>query len=169
LSENKRWIDMSRVGVYEFDVKRGPWTEDRFMERVAPDPNSGCWLWLAAVHTAGYGKIASKMYAHRWSYEHFNGPIGDGRVVRHKCDTPACVNPRHLAIGTQKDNSQDSVARGRHTYGERHPNARLTADEARAIRDADADVRHVDLAKRFGVSRSHVSGIRSGRFWGHLD
>lgn len=77
---------------------------------------NGCWEWRGPRSARGYGSLNTadgRLYAHRVAYELHNGPIPDGLVVRHKCDNPPCVNPNHLEIGTQLDNIQDSVERGR--------------------------------------------------------
>jgi hypothetical protein len=88
--------------------------------RVAPDLNSGCWLWAHSLNFDGYGRIGVKrdgraklIAAHRVSYEAFHGPIPDGLWVLHKCDTPTCVNPRHLFLGDVRDNMSDCSRKGR--------------------------------------------------------
>lgn len=82
-----------------------------------PEPNSGCWLWLARVSPNGYGSTnvdGRDTGAHRASYLAFNGPIPSGLHVLHRCDVPLCVNPDHLWLGTNADNVRDMVAKGRH-------------------------------------------------------
>ena len=74
---------------------------------------TGCWIWLGAWNHAGYGTLSRKGSAHRFFYQHHKGPIPEGLLIRHKCDTPACVNPDHLEPGTHKDNSNDRIVRGR--------------------------------------------------------
>ena len=77
---------------------------------------SECWPWTGVVDQHGYGRVqfmTSKFKAHRVSYEMANGPIPDGLIIRHKCDNPNCVNPKHLESGTQKDNMLDASFRGR--------------------------------------------------------
>jgi hypothetical protein len=83
-----------------------------FEQRVAF--GSGCWLWIGARHSMGYGKFDGEM-AHRYAWQLVNGPIPDGLVVRHRCDVPLCVRPEHLELGTRADNSRDMVERGRST------------------------------------------------------
>jgi len=51
--------------------------------------------------------------AHIWAYKRFIGEIPDGMHCCHSCDNNFCVNPYHLFLGTQKDNIQDAVAKGR--------------------------------------------------------
>lgn len=96
------------------------------MERVSPEPNTGCWLWTYRINEWGYGffstgsdktKTRKKFYAHRYSYELFKGPIPKGLLVCHSCDTPACVNPDHLWVGTDADNNKDCTSKGRNKPG----------------------------------------------------
>lgn len=77
---------------------------ERFMAKVTPEPNSGCWLWVGAMYVAsGYGSFESRR-AHRWSYQTFVGPIPDGLVIDHKCRVRSCVNPDHLRVVTNAEN-----------------------------------------------------------------
>lgn len=83
---------------------------DRFMAKV--EKTEACWLWVGCVHPGGYGKFFVRkvqsrtilVYAHRWSYEHFIGPIPDGLEVDHLCRVRHCVNPDHLEPVTKAEN-----------------------------------------------------------------
>jgi hypothetical protein len=80
---------------------------ERFMDKVSPEPNSGCWLWLGAVKNNGYGVIGmgGKIHhAHRVSYEREHGPIPAGLSIDHLCRTRSCVNPQHLEAVSQGEN-----------------------------------------------------------------
>jgi integrase len=77
---------------------------------------TGCWHWTGSLSGAGYGYISYlgvRWLVHRLAWASQNGPIPQGRVVRHKCDNPCCFNPDHLTIGTQGDNIRDAFERGR--------------------------------------------------------
>jgi hypothetical protein len=81
-----------------------------FEQRIMPEPNSGCWIWVGAVTGVGYGQWkpytgAKRLMAHRVAYELFRGPIPDGFVLDHICRFPLCVNPFHLEIVTQQINT----------------------------------------------------------------
>lgn len=85
------------------------------LDRITPEPNTGCWLWDMSLDQDGYGRAKFediKTPAHRISYMAFRGPVGDFFVL-HKCDTPACVNPDHLWLGKAKDNMRDCLLKGR--------------------------------------------------------
>lgn len=79
--------------------------------------DSGCWEWQGAVTREGYGRLKVNnvaWMAHRYSLMlHLGRPLVDGCVVMHSCDNPSCINPEHLAEGTQKDNMEDCRAKGR--------------------------------------------------------
>lgn len=150
---------------------------DYITARVEFDPNAGCWLWARGYCTDGYGAAGLKPYsrrAHRASYEVFCGPIGGGLHVLHRCDTPACVNPDHLFLGTRSDNMQDAAAKGRlHPKGgpggERHSRAKLAAVavaeiRARYVRNGRYSNSRA-LADQFGVSTGEVRDIVSRRRW----
>lgn len=92
-------------------------TGERIELKSIPIPESGCWIWTEYCNNHGYGRFrvdGKKTLAHRASYEAFIGPIPEGMLVCHKCDTPACVNPSHLFLGTDKDNVRDCINKGRH-------------------------------------------------------
>lgn len=145
--------------------------EQRFWPRVARTDT--CWFWLGAVCGCGYGALKrgcredGQIYAHRFSYELAYGEVPVGAVVMHICDVPRCVNPDHLAAGTQAENIRDRDNKGRHwaPRGADAPHARLSAAEVRAIRTSDAT--QAALARLFGVAPSTIQAIVSRRTWRH--
>ncbi len=132
------------------------------------EPTSGCWLWFGPEHTKGYGRLQMRkrnLYAHRLQWERFNGPIPIGLEVCHKCDTPPCINPEHLFIGTHAENMQDSRRKGRSNLnrGASHPRALFTEDQVRAIRK---DKRSGSkIAKEYGGTRWTINDIKAHRTW----
>src|SRR5262245_12418777 len=86
----------------------------RFWSKV--DKTGICWLWRGARNRQAYGMFhlqGEMRRAHRVAYELTYGAIPDGLFVCHTCDTPACVRPDHLWLGTARDNAQDCKAKGR--------------------------------------------------------
>jgi hypothetical protein len=106
----------------------------RFWKKVSTTQGSrDCWLWMGAKKQYGYGmcNINDKTYlAHRIAYTLACGPIPDGLLVCHKCDTPACCNPAHLFVGTDSDNVEDMMRKGRHRK-EKHANLSPSQPEQR--------------------------------------
>ena len=87
-----------------------------FYSNCYQDDESGCWRWTGTKHYSGYGcfRVLGKMWrAHRLSWVIHNGIIPDELCVLHRCDEPECVNPKHLFLGTQKDNLYDCINKGR--------------------------------------------------------
>lgn len=93
-----------------------------FWDYVVLKRHNDCWPWVGPKQPRGYGFFANRgnqIAAHRYSYIQEHGEIPDGLVVRHTCDNPNCVNPRHLEAGTHKDNYQDMISRGRSRWQKR--------------------------------------------------
>jgi hypothetical protein len=127
-----------------------------------------CWLWQGAKLPDGYGHLrfdGRQMRAHRAAYETAFGKLPSEMLVCHSCDQPACCNPQHLFAGTNKDNSDDKLRKGRQRRGEAN-HAKLTEDQIREIRASNESMR--EMAKRFGVSVSHLSKIRRKVKWAHV-
>ena len=143
----------------------------RFEQKVCPEPNSGCWLWMGAVSSSGYGNLkfgASYANAHRVAYELYVGHIPDGMQICHKCDVKLCVNPDHLFVGTRQDNMNDMVQKRRwqrenHPKAEKNGNAKLTISIANEIRDDPREYRKI--AKSYGIGTSTVCRIKRGVSW----
>lgn len=143
---------------------------ERFERFVYTEPNTGCWLWGGSCKAGGYGHFGVShgkiVAAHRVSYGLHIGPIPECMVVCHRCDTPACVNPHHLFLGTPGDNSADRDAKGRLAYGERNGRAKLTTPEAvEAHKLIDAGLSERAIARRFNVSRGAIRAIKNGVTW----
>ena len=89
-----------------------------FWSKVVKTDN--CWIWMGQRNDLGYGKFQYSLlkkkhylYAHQFSYIITYGSITEGECVRHTCDNPSCVRPEHLILGSQAENMQDKIARGR--------------------------------------------------------
>lgn len=94
----------------------------RFETRFVVTP--GCWLWTGEIGSSGYGRFYAygrKYRAHRFSYEAYKGEIPKGMLILHSCDNPRCVNPDHLRVGTDADNTRDKMERGRFNLKRKSP------------------------------------------------
>lgn len=145
---------------------------DRILARVKRIPN-GCWLWPGVKSHFGHGVIKNRgkrVGTHRVTWEWKNGPIPEGLCVLHKCDVPACVNPKHLFLGTKTDNAKDRDRKGRQARGERSFLSRLTEKQVKEIRRkfSEGGVTKVQLAKEFGVTDPAIGAIVRRKVWKHV-
>jgi hypothetical protein len=143
---------------------------ERFRSFIIPEPMSGCWLWTGVTTPDRYGlfRLAGRRErAHRFAWEMEHGAIPGAMFVCHRCDTPPCVNPAHLFLGTNSDNMLDCSRKGRlvDNSGERHGHSRLTWAAIRDIRSLVGTATQSVLAARFGVSRGTISDVACGRTW----
>lgn len=84
-------------------------TPEIILAKSIPEPNTGCWLWLGAVTSGGYGTLyldGRTASAHRTAYEAFVSPIPDSLEIDHLCRVRSCVNPRHLEPVTRRENGR---------------------------------------------------------------
>ncbi|OWT69236.1 MULTISPECIES: HNH endonuclease [unclassified Achromobacter] len=120
---------------------------------------SDCILWAGRRNPKGYGLTKWKgrtCGAHRLAYCKSNGITPDdivGLVVMHTCDTPSCVNPLHLAIGTFADNNRDKAMKGRGTPGVPRKLTHAVAEEIRALYVKGSPTQGMNaLARRYGLA-----------------
>jgi hypothetical protein len=150
---------------------------ERFWSKVRVAGPDDCWMWTGATTPAGYGKISTGgregglLLATRLSLmlHHSLGAWPTGVNACHRCDTPACVNPAHLFMGTQADNMADSAAKGRMACGSRRPMAKLSEADIPVIRRRISEgAPRQCIADSFGVSRSAIRQVVIGLTWRHV-
>lgn len=96
--------------------------KNAFFKHVSPQED-GCWQWTGRIRDGGYGRMklnGKETRAHRVSWLIHKGDIPNGLCVLHRCDNRLCVNPKHLFLGTRRDNYEDMKKKGRHSHGETH-------------------------------------------------
>lgn len=146
------------------------WT--RFFKKIMPEPNTGCWLWSGAPYGEGYGSFMHKgviMRAHRFSYLIHKGEIPDGLHVLHTCDVRCCVNPDHLFLGTNIDNINDKIKKGRQANGASINNSKLVGDQVMEIVSLYNSGNSIkSISKIFNITTANLYYIVSGITWGHL-
>ena len=130
---------------------------------------SGCWMWTGGTRPNSKGvpyprhwtDDSESIGAHRFSFELVHGAIPQSMYVCHKCDTPLCVNPDHLFLGSHQDNMRDMVAKQRSFVGrgeDKKGRAKLTNQQADQIRKMSMS--HSKIASMFGVSATTIGRIK---------
>ncbi len=144
---------------------------DRFAEKYTVEPFSACWLWTGAMRNDAYGALLVNrkwISAHRIAWELYRGAIPIGLHVCHSCDTPLCVNPAHLFVGTNSDNQVDKAKKGRamRLKGEQHGRSKLTSEQVQAVRSSKEN--DAALGRFYGVRKGTIRKIRIGENWRHI-
>ena len=149
----------------------------RFWIKVNKLGPNDCWLWTAGKDKDSYGKFAIRhngkridSRAHAFSWELHNGkPVPKGMLVCHTCDTPSCVNPAHLFIGTPQDNTDDMIKKNRHTHGEESNFAKLTEEQVKKIRQLHkTGMNYKQIADLFDVQDETIRNIVLRKNWRHV-
>ena len=159
---------------------------NQIYEEIIPN-EQGCKVWPMGKTAAGYAQLKLGLrhtYGHRLSLEVKLGrKITPGMIARHTCDNPGCIAQEHLVEGTQKDNVQDSIIRGRFIFGDKNGSRTRLDKRPRGSSNGTAVLKEeqvleivrrsktekvATLAKEFGVTAWTITDILSGANWSHL-
>ena len=151
----------------------------RFWTKVDKKGINDCWNWLRGKHH-GYGNFHIRVngfdkvvVSSRYMWEITFGKIPNNLLVCHKCDNPACVNPKHLFLGTYKDNTDDRDRKNRFVklQGEDVGTSKLTNEDILEIRKSYAPHAYgcvKKLANKYKVSVTHIHRIIKRKVWSHI-
>ena len=160
--------------------------EERLFAKLSVKGEDECWEWTANKLGGGYGVFylqGKTYYVHRLSYLLYRGEIPEGMLVCHTCDNPACANPKHLFLGTIRDNMADKIRKNRQAkgvthamfgnghlmIGENNPTAKLTDDQVRQIFNLkEQRLTQHEIGRRFGIRQATVSGLLHGKRYPHI-
>ncbi len=150
----------------------------RFWDKV--EKTDSCWIWKAHKLKKGYGHfhfIDKDVLAHRFSYELHKGKIPEGLFVCHSCDSPSCVNPDHLWLGTNKENRDDAECKGRAKYfgftipkkGIENNKHKLTETQVIEIRELKKTGKsYRKIAKQYNVFWLTIFNLVHRKTWKHI-
>ena len=133
-----------------------PMTDEQRLAHYDVDADSGCWNWRGNVSGSGYGRFPQRgtrkmIQAHRYFYESMVGSVPDGKFLDHLCRNRQCVNPDHLEVVTNRENTR----RGDSTI--------LTKEQVETIRSCDMTDREV--ASAYGIAENTAFNLLNGRGW----
>lgn len=150
--------------------------EDRFYEKFIPDQNSGCWIWIAALDSDGYGVIYERIgrsaqiqtKAHIVSYRIHHGEIPRKKYILHKCDIKNCVHPDHIYAGTHQQNMKDKAERSLYR-GENHVKSIFKNDDVRNIKALlKRGFSCAYIGRLYKVPAVTIVSIKIERTWRHI-
>jgi hypothetical protein len=167
---------------------------ERFWSHIDKSKGQGktgdCWEWQKSRTSKGYGRFGlwkHNVRAHRLAYYLTTGEWNELNIL-HKCDNPPCCNPAHLFAGTDTDNRNDKIAKGRHiphsrghlrgddnparkypekiARGEKVGTSKLTGEQVRLIRFSKEPAK--TFTDMFNISKHTVCLIRKNKTWKHI-
>ena len=144
-------------------IKHDAKTINKFWLKV--NKLNNCWIWEGGKFHSGYGSFDKHTRVHRFSYEIHYGEIPKGMLVCHHCDNRLCVNPKHLWLGTSKENSEDMVKKNRQAKGDRISRSLVSSDVKMINKLLKEGETCISIANKFNVSRQLVSDIKLGTSW----
>lgn len=143
--------------------------EERIMNFINIKEENECWEFVGSKNKDGYGRIGisngKTESAHRVMFKINKGDIPKDMVVMHICDNTSCCNPNHLILGTQNDNIQDMINKGR--FVQRNTPYKLTEEQMNEIRNKYTGKRgeKVKLAKEYNVVITTITNILNNKSW----
>jgi hypothetical protein len=170
-------------------IKRKRPLEAMFWDHVKKRMPDKCWFWTGERKYDGRGQKSSnksmygvlamriggktrrtvKLPAHRVSYALHYGEPDLKLLVMHTCNTPLCVNPWHLELGTNKDNAAYMAQCGRSLKGDKNAKAKLTEKAVKEIKELCNQGKTLkSIAELFGVHLATIGYIRQGKIWKHV-
>lgn len=148
--------------------------EGSFDDRFVINKDTNCWEWTRGLTYKGYASYwfsGEPITGHRFSYARTFGAIPANLQVLHKCDNRKCVNPDHLFLGTNYDNTQDRVKKNRSCQGVKHKDAKLDEQIILLIREQymSGNYSKRAIARGLGVSHTCVINVLNNKTWKHLN
>jgi transposase len=141
---------MNKKQIYEASEKVKK-DQKRFESKI--NKTSLCWIWKGQICPTGYGAfwLRKNMTAHRASWILYHGEIPENLCVCHACDNRKCVNPKHLFLGTHKDNMQDCKDKGRLAPQKRQLNEEQENEVIHKYLDG---ISQRKIAKQYGIHQA---------------
>ena|SRR5882762_6583647 len=142
--------------------------ERRLLAKIVVS-DDGCWYFNGSRDSGGYGliwdgELRTILKANRAMWMVYNGPIPKDMNVLHTCDNPPCIKPLHLFLGTQYDNMQDMIAKGRGAdrVGISNGNAKLTEAQVLEVFELlkEGKLTQAEIGDRYGIAQTAVSYIK---------
>ena len=170
--ESTESVQQPQIGVKTLEIEVTEHLKAKFWPKVKQGAPDECWPWTGSLNSKGYGhfRISKRIaVAHRVSYTIHFGPIPQGLFICHRCDNPVCVNPNHLFAGTNRENVDDMLSKGRQCRGEDHQLAKLSDEKIGEIRMRWATrLTQQKLADEYGISVGALNIALYHKTWKHL-